>query len=146
MVEHMISKIRDELDWMQELPKIDAVLLFGSRVEGTATDTSDYDVCIVASTLRSADEQAELLGKIWSQLDANKYDVWIFEELPLYLQMSVIDNHEILFCADIPELYEYFYRFRKRWRTQAPRQSLSFEVAIDPLDLKEIWKTEPSST
>jgi len=52
--------------------------------------------------------------------------------------MTIIENHEILFCEDIPELYEYFYRFRKQWRTQAYRQSLDFEVGIDTMKLKEI--------
>ncbi len=143
MVEHVISGIQDELNWIQELARIDAVLLFGSRIDGTATDASDHDLCIIASTLHSAPERAELLGNIWRQLNASKYDVWIFEELPLYLQMDIIHNHEVLFCDDIPELYEYFYRYRKQWRTQEHRQFLDFEVEIDPLKLKEIWKTEP---
>ena len=141
MVEQVISGIKEELDWMQEIDEVDAVLLFGSQIEGTATDRSDYDICVVASTLQSKDEQAALLGKIWGQIDADKFDVWLFEELPLYIQIDVIKNHEILFCADIPELYEYFYRFRKEWSTQAHRQSLTFEVGIDPMKLKEIWKT-----
>lgn len=143
MVKHVISGIQDELNWIQELAGIDAVLLFGSRIDGTAADASDYDLCIIASTLHSAPERAELLGNIWSRINADKYDVWVFEELPLYLQMDVIHNHEVLFCEDIPELYEYFYRYRKQWRTQEHRQSLDFEVEIDPLKLKEIWKTEP---
>jgi len=143
MVEQEITGIQNELSWIQELAGIDAVLLFGSRIDGTATDVSDYDLCIVASTLHSASERAELLGNIWKQINANKYDVWVFEEHPLYLQMAIIENHEVLFCEDIPELYEYFYRYRKKWRTQEHRQSLNFEVGIDPMKLKEIWKTEP---
>ena len=115
MVKHVISDIQDELNWIQELTGIDAVLLFGSRIDGTATDVSDYDLCIIASTLHSASKRAELLGNIWRRLNASKYDVWIFEELPLYLQMDIIQKHEVLFCEDIPELYEYFYRYRKQW-------------------------------
>ncbi|MBN2229663.1 MAG: nucleotidyltransferase domain-containing protein [Candidatus Thorarchaeota archaeon] len=145
MVEQVISRIKKELDWIQEIDKADAVLLFGSQIEGTATERSDYDICVVASTIQSADEQAALLGKIWRRIDADKFDVWLFEELPLFLQITVIENHEVLFCADIPELYEYFYRFRKQWSTQASRQSLTFEVGIDPMKQKEIWKSEPKS-
>jgi predicted nucleotidyltransferase len=143
MVEHINSDIQDELQWMQEITAIDALLLFGSRTDGTATEKSDYDICIIAPSLSSAAERAELLGAIWSQLNADKYDVWIFEELPLYLQMNVIQHHEVLFCDDLPELFEYFYQFRKHWRSQEYRQSLSFEVDIDPMKLKEIWRTEP---
>lgn len=142
MVKQVKSDIQNELDWIQELAGVDAVLLFGSRIDGTATETSDYDLCIIASTLHSAPQRAELLGNIWRQLNANKYDIWVFEELPLYLQMDVIHNHEVLFCDDLPELYEYFYFYRKKWRAQEHRQSLDFEIEIDPLKLKEIWKTE----
>ena len=142
MVEHVTSDIQNELEWMHDLPSIDAVLLFGSRIDGSATDESDYDLCIVAPTLHSAPERAKLLGTIWRRLNAEKYDVWIFEELPLYLQMSVIQNHEVLFCDDLPELYEYFYQYRRQWRTQEYRQSLNFEVGIDPMRLKDIWRTE----
>lgn len=143
MVEDIKSDIRNELGWIFEITGIDAVLLFGSRIDGTATDTSDYDLCIVASTINASPKRAELLGSIWTRLSANKYDVWIFEELPLYLQIDIIQNHEILFCDDVPELFEYFYRFRKQWTTQEHRQALNFEVEIDPMKLKEIWKTEP---
>jgi len=143
MAEQVKSDIQNELDWVQELAGVDAVLLFGSRIDGTATDTSDYDLCIIASSIHSAPERAELLGTIWRRLDANKYDVWIFEELPLYLQMKIIQDHKLLFCDNLPTLYEYFYHYRKQWRTQEYRQSLNFEVGIDPLKLKKIWKTEP---
>jgi len=51
----------------------------------------------------------------------------VFEELPLYMKMEVIDNHEIVFAKDELELYEYFYYFRKLWKDQRRRNELSRE-------------------
>lgn len=100
-------------------------------MDGTATNASDYDLCIVAPSLHTSSERAELLGTIWQRINAEKYDIWIFEELPLDLQINIIQNHEVVFCDDLSELYEYFYHYRKQWRTQEYRQSLNFEVSSD---------------
>ena len=56
---------------------------------------------------------------------SKRYDVYTFEELPLYMKMEVISNHEIIFARDVPELYEYFYFFRKLWKEQEIRQNVS---------------------
>ncbi|MHA1290754.1 MAG: nucleotidyltransferase domain-containing protein, partial [Candidatus Thorarchaeota archaeon] len=56
MVEHVISNIQEAISSIQKIPGTDAILLFGSHIDGTATDVSDYDLCIVASTLHSASE------------------------------------------------------------------------------------------
>lgn len=127
MVEDVVSVIRSELKWIYELEGVIAVLLFGSRVNGTATNESDYDICVVAPRLQSSSEKAKMLGEIWKNINATKYDIWLFEELALHFQIDIIQNHEVLFCEDIPELYEYFYEFRKRWKTQSHRQALSYE-------------------
>lgn len=63
---------------------------------------------------------------------SKKYDIRFFEELPLYIQINVIENNKILFAKDIYELYEYFYYFRKLWEDQAMRQKLT------PAEMAEI--------
>ncbi len=123
----MISKIKNELQWMMEIDDIIGVLLFGSQVEGTASRDSDLDICVVAPSVKTTSQKAELLGEIWQNITKSGYDVWLFEELPLYMQIEVILNHVVIFCDDIPALYEYFYFFRKMWRSQCRRQSLRFE-------------------
>ncbi len=36
----------------------------------------------------------------------DKYDVWLFEGLSIYMKIEVIENHEVVFCKDVLELYE----------------------------------------
>ncbi|MBU3966877.1 MAG: nucleotidyltransferase domain-containing protein, partial [Euryarchaeota archaeon] len=98
-----------------------AVLLYGSVVKGEETPRSDIDICLVAPTCK---DQAGLLREVHRNLDvfSKKYDVRIFEELPLYIQIQIIENHEIIYTKDVYEMFEYFYHFRKLWEDQASRQ------------------------
>ena len=53
------------------------------------------------------------------------YDIRIFELLPLYLKIAVIEQGVMVCSRDVLELYEYFYPFRRIWGDQKHRQSLS---------------------
>jgi len=99
--------------------KVLAVLIFGSSVE---REGRDIDICIVAPggfDIEEVYKKVDVVGK--------KYDVWTFEELPLYMKIEVIENHEVVFCKDLLDLYEYFYHFRKLWEDQKYRNKLSKE-------------------
>ncbi|WP_297497210.1 hypothetical protein [Thermococcus sp.] len=49
-----------------------------------------------------------------------KYDMKVFEELPLYIQIEVIRSHRVIYGDEL-ELSEYFYRFRKLWKDMEHR-------------------------
>ncbi len=102
--------------------KVLAVLVFGSSVSG---EGRDIDVCVVAPGRDPKDVLMEIFAKV--DVVGKKYDVWVFEELPLYMKMEVIENHAIAICEDELELYEYFYRFRKLWKDQEHRCRLTDE-------------------
>jgi len=44
-----------------------------------------------------------------------KYEIKIFELLPLYLKTDIINNYHVLF-GDEPSISEYFFTFRKIWK------------------------------
>ncbi len=111
-----------ELSFLKD--KVLAVLVFGSSLEGRGRDV---DVCIVR--VEEGANLKEILKEIFRKVDVygKKYDIWFFEELPLYMKMEIIENHKVIFCKDLPELYEYFYQFRKVWKDQEKRNKLSEE-------------------
>ncbi len=115
----MVTKDEIAKDFSFLKDEVLAVLLFGSSVKG---EGRDVDICVV-----SKDNPEKVLKRVFSKVDASKYDIWIFEELPLYMKMEVIENHEIVFCKDELELYEYFYQFRKLWKDQKHRNTVSKE-------------------
>ncbi|MCK4310189.1 MAG: nucleotidyltransferase domain-containing protein [Methanomicrobia archaeon] len=120
MDERVTKKIKKDLEFLFD--KILGIVIFGSRAKEEGTERSDIDVCIVAPNEDSS--------KIFKETLSLNYDIKIFELMPLYLKMEVIENHKILHAKDIYELYEYFYFFRKLWDDQKYRQKLSKEEAL----------------
>jgi len=103
------GKIREKLKFLKK--KYD-VVAYGSYVEGCMRPNSDIDIAIIShetSKEFNVKLQEELLGKF-----PLKYDIRIFELLPIYIQISIIENYKVIF-GDLLEISEFFYQFRKRW-------------------------------
>ena len=113
-----------------------AVLLFGSAAKGELNSRSDRDFCVGAPKIRDRAGMRSLLKKIYVNLDVvgKRYDIWLFEELPLYMKLQVIRNHKVVFCRDLPGLYEYFYFYRKIWNDQKHRQEMDKEELVKVLE------------
>jgi hypothetical protein len=113
------TRVARDFEFLKD--RVLAVLIFGSKaIEGE--EGRDTDICIVAPEgfdIKEVFRQVDVAGK--------KYDVWLFEELPLYMKMEVIERHEVVFCRNILELYEYFYQFRKLWKDQKRRNEVTRE-------------------
>ena len=88
------------------------MVLFGSYVEGGFREGSDIDVALIT---RSSDKKAnrQLLKSILGKVHP-KYELHIFELLPLKIQRSVFTRY-IVVAGDHLEISEYFYKFRKIW-------------------------------
>lgn len=104
---------------MNELGKILAplketyeIILFGSAVEGAMRPKSDIDIAVLSRNQNqksNIDLQKELLGKF-----PLKFDLRVFELLPIYIQISIVRNYKVIFGNPL-EISEYFYIFRKKW-------------------------------
>ncbi len=112
---------RIDFAFLEKDENVLAVLLFGSGAKGKLESRSDRDFCVVAPETRDRARMRLLLKKVYVNLDVvgKRYDVWLFEELPLYMKLQVIENHKIVFCRDLPGLYEYFYFYRKYGKTKS---------------------------
>lgn len=96
-----------------------AILIYGSYAGGKAHNRSDIDVCIVAKN-----NEKEKINHLFKQIlrisaKNEKYDIKIFEQIPLFLKMEVIENGKVIYAKDLSELEEYFYFFRKLWQDQS---------------------------
>ncbi len=88
------------------------VIVFGSYAAETTTPRSDIDVAIIT---RCPDREEN--KKIWLTTlgkAPEKYEVKIFELLPLPVQISIIRNYKIVY-GNSSILSEYFYYYRKLW-------------------------------
>ncbi|NOZ81898.1 MAG: nucleotidyltransferase domain-containing protein [Candidatus Micrarchaeota archaeon] len=90
-----------------------AIILFGSFARGEQTEKSDIDICLVAR---------EKVNETWNRVLESglteKYDIKIFELLPLKLKIEVINTGKVIFCKDENELSYYFWKFRKIWQDE----------------------------
>ncbi|MBI2666416.1 nucleotidyltransferase domain-containing protein [Candidatus Woesearchaeota archaeon] len=78
------------------------VILYGSVAQGKATPLSDIDVCISLALppAQRFKARVKLLGEL-----PEKYDIHIFEDLPLYVQKEVFAG-KILYCQNKDELVQ----------------------------------------
>ncbi len=128
-----IEEIKEDFKPFKE--EVEGILLFGSSVKNERTQRSDIDICLVKP--KSDDILFKVLEKV-----GGKYDVKIFEKLPLTLQIDIIKNHRVLFGDEV-ELSYYFYRYRKLWKDNKPRiEKNSFEDVEEMIEARNRWSDE----
>ncbi|RZN37492.1 MAG: nucleotidyltransferase domain-containing protein [Methanosarcinales archaeon] len=111
------------------------ILLYGSRVQGCWSERSDIDICIVAP------DNDYVLRRINKKL-GGKYDVKVFEKMPLYIRINAIRNHRIIY-GDAARIGSYFYRFRRLWADMEPRiLDNRFNSVDERMALRRRWMRE----
>ena len=109
------------------------ILLYGSYAKGEKTKRSDVDVCLV---MPSNQVVSRVLGKL-----GGKYDIKVFEELPLYIRIDIIRNHIKIHAKDDLDLY--FYKQMRIWKDMEHRiKENSFESIEEKLKLRRRWLGE----
>jgi len=120
-----------------EMFKDDAlgILLFGSSARMEDVERSDIDICIVRPVNDGLlTEMNRMLG--------GKYDMKVFENLPLYIQIEIIRDHKIIYGDEV-ELSAYFYRFRRLWADIVPRVEYNqFDSVGERMILRKRWLHE----
>ncbi|MDI6916840.1 MAG: nucleotidyltransferase domain-containing protein [Thermoplasmatales archaeon] len=105
-------KIHERLkkDFIKKVEKdkdVLAVILFGGIVKRKTY--SDVDVCIV---LKTESYNNLFLSKKKLEYVAfldEKFDVQIFQQLPLYIRIRILKEGKVMFCKDESLLYEFAY-------------------------------------
>lgn len=125
----MDKKIIKDFEFLKKEKKILAVLLFGSYPKNSFHEKSDKDICIVAPKMKPKEVLWNVFRRI--NVEEKKYDVHVFEELPLYIQMDIIEHNKPIIVRDKFELSEYFYIYRKKWRDQKHRNTMSKQKLLE---------------
>ncbi len=98
--------------------KNNKVIIYGSYASSNFTSRSDIDIAIL--TMKSNPTENK---KIWESALGkvpDRFDLKVFELLPLEVKASIIQNHIVIFGNPL-EISEYFYHFRKLWDDLKPR-------------------------
>ncbi len=130
--EELLIQMKKDFEMLSEKYRIKGIMLFGSQTIDSITSRSDVDICVVAP-----DENSFTLYSFLSvnlNLISKKYDIKFFTELPLYIQIQIIENGIVVYSPDELDLFEYFYPFRKLWADQIHRQELTKEELLNLLE------------
>ena len=121
----LLDQIYNDFSYVIEKKDILGILLFGSYSKSKNTNSSDIDICIVAPK----EDLHKLLSFVLQNInvEANKYDIRIFNELPLYIKIHIIEDGLLIYSSNKLDLYEFFFIYRKLWDDQKHRQEISKE-------------------
>jgi len=134
-----LNKIKKDLEFCDQYWTV----LYGSYItEEFILNRSDIDAAIITQT---NDRKVNI--EIWRNLlekSSNNYDLKVFELLPLYLQIEIVQSYMVLFGNPL-ELSEYFYHYRKLWKDMEWRiknnQFQNIQEKIDAIERqKDIMK------
>jgi len=121
----LLDQIYNDFSHVIKKKDILGILLYGSYSKSKNTNRSDIDICIVAPN----EDVHQLLSFVLQNInvDANKYDIRIFNELPLYIKIHIIEDGLLIYSPNKLDLYEFFFIYRKLWDDQKHRQEISKE-------------------
>ncbi len=127
------EELREDFEFLKE--RVKGVLLFGSAARGDTTSRSDIDICLVEP------ETDDILLEVYKEV-GDKYDVKIFEKLPLTVQINIIEDHKVI-IGDPVEISYHFYKYRKRWKDIKPRiEEYSFDSTTEMIETRRKWLDE----
>ncbi len=109
-----LNKIVDKIS---KNKKVKAIFLFGSQVNGRAREDSDVDIAVLTKEI-NIDEEWKISG-----IGNEKFEIHIFNRLPLVIQFRVIKDGKLLFVKDERYLHDV-------WRYVVSRY-LDFQPFID---------------
>jgi uncharacterized protein len=90
------DKIVEALKELKVFGKTNFVMLFGSVSKNQQNKLSDVDICISLSL--PAKQRLKIRMKLLASF-SDKYDIQIFEDLPLYLQKEVLSG-KLIYCKN----------------------------------------------
>jgi predicted nucleotidyltransferase len=107
VIDKMKQQISKDFDFLKSHLK--GIILFGSYADNSSTSRSDIDICLVAGK----SDVKEIFNMVLESNVTQKYDVKIFETLPVYMKAEVLGSAVIIWTQDETELSYYFYKIRR---------------------------------
>nr|MDO8085836.1 nucleotidyltransferase domain-containing protein [Candidatus Sigynarchaeum springense]MDO8117132.1 nucleotidyltransferase domain-containing protein [Candidatus Sigynarchaeota archaeon] len=108
------ERLRRIFSFTLDNPAILGVLLYGSYATGGNTCRSDVDICIVTSDISDYDAWSYVIQNLGGEAE-DKFDVRVFNELPIQIQGQILDKGIVIVSPDVPALYERLFPARKQW-------------------------------
>ncbi len=117
-ISSVIAKIRDIGG-----AKIKFIMLYGSAAKGESTSLSDIDLAVYyhGDTKERFDFRIKILGRV-----SNKFDIQIFQDLPLYIQNEILSTGKVIYYGDYKEIFNIFMKTIREFEDFKPRLKLYY--------------------
>jgi predicted nucleotidyltransferase len=99
---------------LQSYENIEFALLFGSYASGNNNNLSDIDIAIYTKEPIDIFDQGEIIATLESRFE-KKIDFLVLNDLyksNAKLSFNIIDNHRIIFCKDMYDMFDNALRKR----------------------------------
>lgn len=83
-----------------------AMMLFGSYTKQRFKPSSDIDVCLILKPKRFSNLSISKKKLECLTLVSNKYDIQIFQQLPVYIRVRILKEGKLLLNKNYDELFK----------------------------------------
>lgn len=99
------------------------IVLYGSAAKGRSTSLSDIDIAVFYSGDKRERFQfrVKILGRI-----GNKFDIQIYQDLPLYIQNEILSSGEVLYFSDYTEIFNTYMKTIREFEDFKPRLEMYY--------------------
>jgi len=101
-----------------------AVALFGSSLKGVGRDV---DICIFLDKKYPNLEMSKKKLNFLKEIN-NRFDIQIFQQLPIYIRVRILKEMRILFCRNKDLLYEIAFSTIKEFNLFEKRYNFYLEA------------------
>ncbi len=112
-IKKVVNKVKKNKDVL-------AVMLFGSYAGRKISPLSDVDLCVILNKKYSSKEMTRKRLKYLTYA-SNKFDIQIFQLLPLYIKIKILKEHKILYSKNTRKIYDIAYQTIKEYESFKPK-------------------------
>jgi len=114
---------------LKAFPNIVAAYIFGSRVSGKTTKTSDYDVAVLFEGDYSLDELLNVTLRLARAFDVDlaSVDVVGLNDAPVELAYDIIARGKLVYCTDTELRVDFETRLMKEYMDLKPFLDVYYE-------------------
>lgn len=102
-----IATIQLKIKELADKYDLSLVLLFGSRATGKVHPRSDFDIAYLSKNPLDLMDEARLLCDLMPVFRSDKVDLVNLKKSPPLLMKRIFDSHQVLFCADKTQYFNY---------------------------------------
>ncbi len=116
---HTDKQVQSVVDTIKKMggKRIGFIIQYGSTVTGDQTPLSDIDIAVYYHGTK--DQRFDFIISVLGNVD-DRFDIHVFQDLPVYIQQEVISKGDLLYQQDFFTTFDIFMRTIQRFSDLKP--------------------------